>query len=99
MNKQQDFLARACSALSLNIKLNFEVRLKSGQLLRSEALVEGVGPSRGMLVFSSYEDVAGAGNELMELGFGYSVYGPPRADEMFDLDSYREMFLDWSGAE
>jgi hypothetical protein len=96
VNKQQESLALACDALGLAIVLDFEVRLRSGRTLKSEALVEGVGPPRGMLVFSKEERVDGAGPELVAMGYGYSVYAPPPPGRAFDLDAYRAMFAKWN---
>jgi hypothetical protein len=96
VNKQQESLALACDAFGLTIVLDFEVRLRSGRMLKSEALVEGVGPPRGMLVFSTRDVVDGAGPELVAMGYGYSVYAPPPPGQAFDLGAYRELFAEWN---
>ncbi len=88
----------ACDALGLSISLDYDVVLSTaGRKIVAKAHISDLGPSRGMLVFSAPEEIHGFERELMELGYGYSVYGEPLPDEQFDLDSYIEMFSDWNG--
>lgn len=97
MNKQQQFLKQACEELGVEIALNHEVKLASGNTVVAQALVRNIGAPRGMLVFASTEDIKNSSPELLSLGYGYTVYALPLPEEEFDLDSYKEMFDDWGG--
>lgn len=97
VTKQQEFLVRACNAVGLKITLNYEVRLKDGRAVSASAHIAGVGPPRGMLIFSSRSQVCDAESELTASGFGCSTYGEPAANEQFDLEGHLEMFADWNG--
>jgi hypothetical protein len=93
MNRLQAFLVRAANDLGLEVKVPFEVILPSGQKVMAEVLLPQLGAPKGMLVFQSdVWDISGA---LEKLGFACSMYDEPPPEEIFDLESYREMFSEW----
>jgi hypothetical protein len=99
VTKQQEFLLRACVAFGLKISIDHEVELASGHRVVAQAHIPDLGPHRGMLIFSSFDELSGAEKELVNSGYGYSVYGIPSPREEFDLESYAEMFVDWNGGQ
>ena len=48
-----------------------------------------------MLVFRKYDDVRLYAETLKRAGYGFSVLDEPQPDEKFDLNAFKEMFLDW----
>jgi hypothetical protein len=51
-----------------------------------------------MLIVRSYEEVQDMLEQLKQAGYGFSVLDEPHPGEDFDLESFREMFLDWGWA-
>lgn len=97
MNKQQEFLRRACDQLGTGVELDHEVVLGSGKRVLRQALLKDIGPSRGMLISSSFDEIEDSRAELIAMGYGYSVYSSPLPHQEFDIQIYREMFEDWNG--
>lgn len=97
MNKEQEFLLRACAAFDLKASIDHEVTLPSGLRLMAQAHVADLGAPKGMLIFSTFDELSGAAKELVEAGYGYTVYKGALPNEEFDLGSFAEMFADWSG--
>ena len=48
-----------------------------------------------MLITKYSLDAYEVGDELIKLGYGYSVLEDPNELEVFDLNDYIEMFSDW----
>ena len=101
MTTLQNWLLKACDALGLRADLAYVATLSDGQEVQTVARIRNLGAEHGMLVVRSYEDVRPFADCLARAGFGYSVLDEPGVDEVFDLDSFKEMFLDWgwSGTE
>jgi hypothetical protein len=101
MTTLETWLLRACDALGLKADLSFTVRMGSSADIRCVARIQNLGAENGMLVVHCYEDVRPYVDQLAKAGYGYSVLDEPREDEVFDLDSFQEMFRDWgwSGSE
>ncbi|MFC3813896.1 hypothetical protein [Lysobacter sp. GCM10012299] len=89
------FLARACEELELEIRRGPHVTLRSGRTVVSCAHIPMLGAQNGMLIFDSYESIAGCSKEFAQLGYGFAVLDEPAFDEAFDLGAYEEMFSDW----
>ena len=95
MTRLQDDLRRACRELGLVIRAPFVLALPSGKQLAATALLPQLGAPKGMIVVSSYDVLRGSVEELGENGYGYSVLDEPLPGEEYEIDSFREMFLDW----
>jgi hypothetical protein len=95
MNKMQEHLLRAGSELGLRVIVPFEVCLDSGRKLLAEALLPDLGFPNGMIIGQSSTNFLSICDELKRRGYGYSVYGEPPQTEEFDLESYKEMFMEW----
>lgn len=101
MNKLANWITQACDTLGLRADIGFSVVLNDGYELHTVARIRDVGAANGMLVVCNYDEVRAYADELIQAGYGYSVLDEPLANETFDLDTYRDMFLDWgwSGVE
>jgi len=99
VTRQETDLKQACDEVGLGIDFRFEVTCPDGHVVRSVARIRDVGDTNGMLVFSRVEEMGGRGECLCSLGYGYTVYGEPGDKEVFDLESYKEMFRDWGWTE
>lgn len=96
MNRMQEWLARAAKELGLRVEIGRIVILASGRPVVSQALFPDLSCPLGNLVFRSDETPdASTRRELSERGFGISTFSEPRAEGVFDLDSYAEMFAEW----
>ncbi|MFA7542385.1 MAG: hypothetical protein WCZ02_09910, partial [Lysobacterales bacterium] len=84
-------------ALGLAVTFDVRVNLSSGREVFAGAHIAGLGPAKGMLVFPSLGRLNGTQDEILDKGYGYSVFGIPPDHEQFDLSSYIEMFEDWNG--
>ena len=96
MTKCKNWLLRACTELGLSIELDFAFPLSDGRKLKVLARIVGLGASNGMLLVSTAKVLeGGVSEEILRADYGYSVIDEPRPDEEFDLDSFRDMFVDW----
>jgi hypothetical protein len=98
MSRLQESLLRACEELGLRIELDARGTLSSGRDIQAVARIPQLGAARGMLIFRSYQDLEGLGDELVSAGYGYSVLSEPPPNESWSIDSYKEMFSDWGWA-
>ena len=95
MTRQQEFLRRACSELGLQIEVPCVLELRPDCRISAQALLPQLGAENGMIVVRQYDDLCGAADEIVKEGFGYSVLDEPLPGEVYDRDSYMELFLDW----
>jgi hypothetical protein len=92
----QQFLARAAEELGVRVLIGYTVTLSDGRRLLSQALFPDFGSALGTLVFRSQDEIdAGVRHQLMALGFGISTFPEPGPNEVFDIDSYKEMLSEW----
>ena len=97
MNALQTSLARAARELRIQIILNQAIDLSGNCKFVARILFPNFGSSKGTMVFSPEEMYTSEQlKELQNLGFGYSSFYPPGANEEFNIESYIEMFSDWS---
>jgi len=88
---------RIAERFGLSVRIPFQVVLRSGRLT-VPVLLEEFGPHRGMLLVTSYKDIAAVTQELVGAGFGYSCLDdspPPHLDESQIADMLRDW--GWSG--
>jgi hypothetical protein len=95
MTTQAEHLSCACQELGLRIEVPFNVELRAGLTISARALLPELGAENGMIVVSHYDDLYGASDEIQSAGYGYSVLEDPLEGEVYDRDSYMELFLDW----
>jgi len=88
----------AAADLNLSIVSPLTIYLPSGRGLNAPLLLKNFGGSLGTVIFSSQSDLAGAGEELVGMGYGYSVLIPPRAPE-YNRDNFIEMLNEWGWNE
>jgi hypothetical protein len=99
MTRLENDLARACEALGIRMDLGFKLSCPDGHEVRSIARLHAVGAPNGMLVVGTFEEVEDYCNYLDSTGFGYSVLDEPGDNEVFDLESNRQMFCEWGWPE
>lgn len=66
-----------------------------GAVLIAAVVVRGFGAHHGMVLVTSYADLAPHIHALVEAGYGFCVIGQPLANEVFDRDSFVEILSDW----
>ena len=96
MNKLQEYLLRAGSDLDITVIVPFALNLPSGRKLSAEALLPELGAPKGTIVCRFFNDYIDILDELKKLGYTCSSFDEPLPNEDYDLESYREMFADWS---
>lgn len=89
-------IQQACEALGLCAELGFIARFDGAPELQTVAKITGPQSESRMLIVLNSEDIQPFTSHLASAGFGYSVMDEPLSDEPFDLESWREIFRDWS---
>jgi hypothetical protein len=89
----------ACKKLKIICRKNYIVKINDSKEIEADYFIEGVGGSRGMLIFSNFNRISHFTNELIILGYGYTVYSEKGMAGDFDLENFREMFRDWGWRE
>lgn len=95
MTELAEWFVQAGEILNLPVEPGFVVLLSDGRALNSVVRVSGIGAKNGMLVFNDYEVIRSNLAELANLGYGFSIMDEPRSDEKFDLEEFKELFIDW----
>lgn len=95
MNRLLKWLKLACHELGLRLDVGHSVDLGDGLLVSSLARIRDLGAPNGTLIVRSYVEVERHLDKLSALGYGFSVLDEPRPDEEFDLESFRDMFIEW----
>lgn len=91
-----DHLQQACQALGLRADIGFVAKFDGVSELQTVAQITGPSCDSRMLIFRNYDDIRTICDQIVSAGYGYSVMDEPRSDEPFDLESWREVFQDWS---
>jgi hypothetical protein len=95
MTKLERWLERSCGAVGLQVDFSFTVTCPDGHEIRSVARIRGVGAPNGMLIVSDYDEISDHLECLSLSGYGFSVLSEPGDNEVFDIESAKEMFSDW----
>jgi hypothetical protein len=95
MTQLQTQLRDVCQQLGLRIVIPFKLELIGGNTISAQALLPQLGAERGMIIVTSFSDLSGKGNELAEMGFGYSVLDEPWSDAGYKVEGCIEMFSEW----
>ena len=95
MTKLADWFVQAAAHCGLRVDVGFAVHLSDGRQLISLIRISGVGGDKGMLIFNDYDAIWPDAEEVLSMGFGYSVMSEPRSAETFDLALFEDVFADW----
>src|SRR5690606_4212659 len=95
MDRMTEYLVRAADMLGLAIETPFRCDLGDGTEAMAVAHFPELGGVSGMLVFRSSQFDRSVSGILQRRGFSCSSFGDPLEAEKFDLEAYREMFVDW----
>lgn len=96
MTRMQEWLGHAAELLGVRVEIGYLVSLSDGRKLVSQALFPDLGGAFGTLVFCSQDTFdSSARRDLIAQGYGISMFSEPLPEEVFDIDSYAEMFADW----
>lgn len=79
--------------LKLEIVAPFEVTLPNGTTLEAAFLVRHFGAKNGMLVFTDYRNVGPYDQEIVNLGYGYSVIDGD--DGSYAREDFIDVLCDW----
>jgi hypothetical protein len=95
MTTLENWIFQACNALGLQADFDCVVELNSNHKVHAVAHIHNSGARKGMLVVRNYADVRPYAKKLIQAGYGFSILPEPRPEEVFDLDSFKEMFQEW----
>lgn len=101
MNKNLiDKWLNVSKTLKINIVVGFQLEVSDQIILKSEFLVKKFGAEIGMLVFTNFSSVAPYVQQIIDMGYGFSVLSESN-DENINIEEYVEVLNDWgwSGAE
>jgi hypothetical protein len=96
MSRLAEALFKACGELDLQIEFDFILHMTNNAPIVAFAHIPCLGGRSGMLIFRTYDEVSASTAALHTMGYGYSVLDEPNQNESFDLESYKEMFIEWS---
>ncbi|MCB2100092.1 MAG: hypothetical protein KDE22_04435 [Rhodobacterales bacterium] len=82
----------AAADLGLQITFGFEIKVGTKVVLRPDVFLKDFGHTLGMLVFRRPAGLAGQGEALVQLGYGYSVVD---FGGTYRRDSFINMLSDW----
>lgn len=92
MTNLQKQLLLACNKLGIEIELDYVLSLTEDKKINTVAYIPSFGGPKGMLIVSSSKGISQVWDNL---DYGFSVLDEPHDKEEFDLDSFKEMFIDW----
>jgi hypothetical protein len=93
MTAFQEHWVRIAERFGLKVRIPFQVELASEQLT-VPVLLEEFGAERGMLLVTSYQDIAALTDQLVSAGFGYSCLDDSPATDL-DAPQIVDMLRDW----
>ena len=88
-----EYWRMAATALRISVVAPFELALPSGGRILADVLVRSFGAAKGMLVVSESSAVWPFRDEIVRLGYGFSVMDPPEGPCSFD--DLRDVLEDW----
>lgn len=94
-NKLREYLLRAGDDLGITVIAPFALELKSGSELSAEALLPEFGAPNGTIVCRSPNSYMTVMDELKNEGYTCTSFDDPLPKEEYDLESYKEMLIDW----
>jgi hypothetical protein len=93
MTAFQEHWVRIAERFGLKVQIPFHVELANGQLT-VPVLLEEFGAQRGMLLVTSYQDIAAVTDQLVSAGFGYSCLDDSPGTDL-DEPQIVDMLRDW----
>ena len=72
-NLIREYWKRASNDLGIRIESPFKVFLKDGSFFEFDVLVKDFGAKHGMLITTDYKKIKSFKDELIEMGYGYSI--------------------------
>lgn len=85
----------AAQKLGFEIEAPYRLTLPSGHSIDAVVLVRGFGDRIGMLVIDDYRSVEQYQDEIIALGYGYSVMGEPSEASINDPTGMTDVLRDW----
>ena len=93
MTKLQHELVMACNSLNLEIILDYKFELPLSKSVIGVAFIPNLGDVNGILILTKYDSTIT--KELIKSGCAYSILEELGSESVYDLDLYKEMFIDW----
>ena len=86
----------AADDLGIEIVAPYSVQVDNNVTIRADLLVRNFGARNGMLVVTDYGTVKSYVQQLVKLGYGFSVLEEPAEGESYDRETLIHMLSDWS---
>jgi hypothetical protein len=92
----KDAWKEAAQDLNLEVEAPSSICLPDGETIDVDVLVRKFGHRLGMVVVNSYEKIEPYADDLLKLGYGFSVMDHPREDERYDRSEFIDLLSEWS---
>lgn len=89
----QQHWIRIAERFGLKVQIPFQLEVAS-ERLTVPVLLEEFGATRGMLLVTSYQDIAAVTEQLVSAGFGYSCLDDSPGDHLDEAEII-DMLRDW----
>ncbi len=81
--------------LKLEIETPFTLLLSSGEEVKGEILLKNFGATNGMIIIMQYDIVSPFIEEIVSMGYGFSVLDEPSEKEQYLQKDFVEILRDW----
>ena len=95
MTRLQSDFQKVCTELGLRVEIPFKLKLIDGCEISAQALLPQLGAPKGTIIVTSFSELKGKEEELVRIGFGYSVLSEPWSDVGYEVEECIEMFSEW----
>ncbi len=85
----------AAKDFDIDIEYPYSVILNNNTTIDALLLVKNVGGDKGMLIINNFNIVKNHIDELIQLGYGFSVLEEPSKNELYNKDEYAELLYEW----
>jgi len=89
---------RASDELDVRVEFDFTPSIPDALDLRPVLRLPDFGAANGMLIFRTYDEIRHCRQQVVDSGYGFSVLEEARLGEPFDIEVFKEMFIEWGWA-
>jgi hypothetical protein len=89
-----NWLLNMSAGLGIRIDMGFELKLEHGHVIHSVARIPDFGRENGMLIVNSFDQVREYSDEVIKMGYGYSVFDEGNGYDG-DLEGDKDILADW----
>jgi len=95
VKKKWKIWCEAANDLGFEIQSPVYLKLKTGKVLKPEFLVVNFGAVNGTLVFIKSDQVWEDQQEIIDMGYTFSVFNAPGIHEKYNREDFIEILSEW----